>query len=46
MLANYYQENIERLQKNLVKDTKILKRKGEKKKSNNMVVKVKKSFRR
>ena len=32
MLANYYQENIERLQKNLVKDTKILKRKGEKKK--------------
>ena len=33
MLANYYQENIKRLQKNLVKDTKILKRKEKKEKN-------------
>ena len=33
MLANYYQENIKRLQKNLVKDTKILKRKEKQEKN-------------
>ena len=33
MLANYYQENVKRLQKNLVKDTKIHKRKEEKEKN-------------
>ena len=32
MSANYYQENLERLQKNLVKETNILKRKKEKEK--------------
>ena len=32
MSANYYQENLERLQKNLVKETNILKRKQEKEK--------------
>ena len=32
MSANYYQENLERLQKNLVKETNILKRKEEKEK--------------
>ena len=29
MSANYYQENLERLQKNLVKETNMLKRKEE-----------------
>ena len=32
MSANYYQENLERLQKNLVKETNMLKRKEEKEK--------------
>ena len=32
MSANYYQENLERLQKNLVKETNILKIKEEKEK--------------
>ena len=32
MSANYYQENLERLPKNLVKETNILKRKEEKEK--------------
>ena len=39
LLAKYYQENKERLQKKLVKDIKIFLRK-KKKKSNNMVVNV------
>ena len=41
--AKYYQENNERLQKNLVKDIKIFLRK-KKKKSSNMVVNVTKIF--
>ena len=41
--AKYYQENKERLQKNLVKDVKIrLKRKE--KRSNNVVVNIVKTF--
>ena len=43
--AKYYQENKERLPKKLLKDIKIFLRK-KKKKSNNMVVNVKKIFQR
>ena len=42
-LANYYQENKERLQKKLVKDIKIFLTK-KKKKSNNMVMNITKNF--
>ena len=43
--AKYYQENKERLPKKLLKDIKIFLRK-KKKKSNNMVLNVKKIFQR
>ena len=42
--AKCYQENKERLQKNLVKDIKIFLNKKKKKKNDNMVVNVTKIF--